>query len=176
MILLWCFIGLLKLHYKWSLFRKEQHRVFRHKKQLHRFGMTGGWVNNARNDIFGSIVPLKRPHLCFVFPAGTSMMWKRVKRYLDALFRSVARTLMSTAGLCQPRALPAFTTSSSPVCFWLRGWKWSKGQWCFHGNNLSRHMCVWFVLPLWCPFPHVTAHTHKQTHTCTYFNHVFLSL
>ncbi len=100
------------------------------------------WVNNARNFIFGSIVPLKRPHLCFVFPAGTSMMWKRVKRYLDALFRSVARTLMSTAGRCQPRALPAFTTSSSPVCFWLRGWKWSKGQWCFHGNNLSRHMCV----------------------------------
>ncbi len=139
------------------------------------FGMTRGWVNNARNVIFGSIVPLKRPHLCFAFPSGTSMIRKRVKRYLDALFRSGARTLMSTAGRCQPRALPAFTTSSSPVCFWLRGWKWSKGQRCFHGNNLSRHMCVWVSfrcdvhsLMWWL--------AHTNTHTCTYFNHVGMSI
>ncbi len=138
------------------------------------FGMTRWWVNNAINVIFRSIVPLKRPHFCLSSLQGRPW-WKRVKRYLDALFRSGARTLMSTAGRCQPRALPAFTTSSSPVCFWLRGWKWSKGQRCFHGNNLSWHMCVWVSFRcdvhslMWCL-------AHTNTHTCTYFNHVGISL
>lgn len=85
----------------------------------------------------------------FVVPTGTSMIWNRVKRYLDVFFRNSneRRWVLSAVGLFLLRS----HSSSSPASVW-GGWKWSKGQQCFHGNNLSQHMCV-CVFPLWCPFP-----------------------